>query len=54
VDFGFGLARNARLEAEIAPDMARARATAARTGKPARRFKDFRWSTLDRWSRTRG
>ncbi|MGE4049094.1 MAG: transposase, partial [Acetobacteraceae bacterium] len=26
---------------------------AARTGKPARRFKDFRWSTLDSWSRRR-
>jgi hypothetical protein len=24
-----------------------------RTGRPARRFKDFRWSTLDSWSRER-
>jgi hypothetical protein len=34
--------------------MAAARAVAARTGKPARRFKDFRWSTRDSWSRIRG
>jgi hypothetical protein len=24
-----------------------------RTGQPARRFKDFRWATLDSWSRRR-
>jgi hypothetical protein len=53
VDYVFGLARNARLEAEIAPDMARARVAAERTGKAARRFKDFRWCTLDSWSRYR-
>ncbi|HMZ02799.1 MAG TPA: IS1380 family transposase [Burkholderiaceae bacterium] len=53
VDYVFGLARNPRLEAEIAPDMKQARAMAERTGRPARRFKDFRWSTLDSWSRTR-
>ena len=50
VDYVFGLARNERLEAEIAPDMTRARAIAERTGKPARRFKDFRWSTRESWS----
>jgi hypothetical protein len=33
--------------------MAAAQAAAERTGKPARRFKDFRWSTLDSWSRIR-
>ena len=33
--------------------MAAAQAAAARTGKPARRFTDFRWSTLDSWSRIR-
>jgi hypothetical protein len=53
VDYVFGLARNERLEAEIAPEMARARATAERSGKPARRFRDFRWSTRDSWSRCR-
>jgi hypothetical protein len=53
VDYVFGLARNARLAAEIEPEMQAARAAAERTGKPARRFKDFQWSTLDSWSRTR-
>jgi hypothetical protein len=49
----FGLARNERLAAAIEAAMAAARAAAAATGKPARRFKDFRWSTLDSWSRKR-
>jgi DDE family transposase len=53
VDYVFGLARNARLAAEIEPEMQAARAAAERSGKPARRFKDFHWSTLDSWSRTR-
>jgi DDE family transposase len=53
VDYVFGLARNSRLTAEIATEMAAAQAAAERTGKPARRFKDFRWSTLDSWSRIR-
>jgi hypothetical protein len=53
VDYVFGLARNARLAAEIETQMQAARAAAEKTGKPARRFKDFRWSTLDSWSRTR-
>jgi hypothetical protein len=53
VDYVFGLARNPRLTAEIETEMAAARAAAERTGKSARRFKDFRWSTLDRWSRVR-
>jgi hypothetical protein len=33
--------------------MASARAEAQRTAKPARRFKDFRRSTLESWSRMR-
>ena len=33
--------------------MTAARAAAEKTGKPARRFKDFRWSTLKSWSRAR-
>jgi hypothetical protein len=53
VDYVFGLARNSRLTAEIATELAAARATAEKTGKSARRFKDFRWSTLDSWSRIR-
>ena len=53
VDYLFGLARNARLAAEIEAEMAEARDEAETTGKPARRFRDFTWSTLDSWSRTR-
>ena len=53
VDFLFGLARNARLVEELAIDLALAEEEAARTGKPARRFRDLRWSTLDSWSRRR-
>jgi hypothetical protein len=53
VDFVFGLARNERLVAEIAVALIQAEEEAGRTGKPARRFRDFRWSTLDSWSRRR-
>jgi hypothetical protein len=53
VDFLFGLARNARLAAEIADELVAAQEESERTGKPARRFKDFTWSTLKSWSRSR-
>jgi hypothetical protein len=53
VDYVFGLARNARLVAEIEAELAAARAAADRTGRPARRFKDFQWTTLNSWSRRR-
>lgn len=53
VDYVFGLARNPRLVGAIEPELGRAQQEAERTGKPARRFKDFRWSTLDSWSRER-
>ena len=53
VDYLFGLARNDRLTAEIAAELAQARAASERTEKPARRFKDFTWSTLKSWSRSR-
>jgi hypothetical protein len=53
VDYLFGLARNARLVAMIEEELAAARAAAEKTGRPARRFKDFQWSTLDSWSRRR-
>src|SRR4030095_90977 len=39
-DFVFGLARNPRLVEEIAVDLARAEEDAAKTGQPARRYKD--------------
>ena len=53
VDYLFGLARNTRLVAEISAELTAARAESEQTGKPARRFKDFTWSTLDSWSRSR-
>jgi hypothetical protein len=53
VDYLFGLARNVRLTAELEAEMAVARAEAEKTGQPARRFRDFTWSTLASWSRTR-
>jgi Transposase DDE domain group 1 len=53
VDYLFGLARNDRLTDEIAAELAEARGEACATGKPARRFKDFMWTTLDSWSRRR-
>jgi hypothetical protein len=53
VDYAFGLARNPRLVEELAIDLAWAEEDAVRTGQSARRYKDFRWSTLDSWSRRR-
>jgi Transposase DDE domain group 1 len=53
VDFVFGLARNARLVEEIAVELVQAEEEAGRTGQPARRYRDFRWATLDSWSRRR-
>jgi len=53
VDYVFGLARNSRLVEQIYVDLAWAEEEAARTGTPARRFADFRWTTRDSWSRRR-
>ena len=53
VDYLFGLARNDRLAAEIAQELAQAGEESQRTGKPARRFKDFLWTTRKSWSRQR-
>ncbi|HTR13723.1 MAG TPA: IS1380 family transposase [Roseiarcus sp.] len=53
VDFVFGLARNPRLIDEITVELLQAEEEASITGKPARRFKDFRYATLDSWSRRR-
>jgi Transposase DDE domain group 1 len=53
VDYLFGLARNTRLVAEIAVELAGARAAAEKSGQPARRFKDFNWCTRKSWSRRR-
>ena len=53
VDFLFGLAKNTRLTAAIAAELDAAHQHSERTAGPARRFKDFTWSTLDSWSRSR-
>lgn len=53
VDFLFGLAKNARLNKEIESELAAAQEQSQRTGKPARRFKDFTWRTRKSWSRAR-
>jgi hypothetical protein len=50
VDYVLGLARNPRLASEIAAELAAAQTEAQQTGKPARRFKDFRYRTLNSWS----
>jgi hypothetical protein len=53
VDYLFGLARNERLQEAIKGELLSASVESLRTGKPARCFKDFMWSTLDSWSRNR-
>ena len=53
VDYLFGLARNRRLLDAIEAELAAAAAEHKLTGKPARRFKDFTYATLDSWSRAR-
>ena len=53
VDFLFGLARNGRLEEALKAELITATLQSIRTGKPARCFRDFTWSTLDSWSRER-
>ena len=53
VDFVFGLARNDRLVGEIEWHLARAEAESRKTGQPARRLKDFQYTTRKSWSRRR-
>lgn len=53
VDYLFGLAKNARLIAEIVAELAEAAAENHQSGKPARRFKDFQYRTHKSWSRER-
>jgi hypothetical protein len=53
VDYLFGLAKNKRLVAEITAELAAAEEDSKVTGQPARRFKEFSWSTRDSWSRQR-
>jgi hypothetical protein len=51
VDYVFGLARNQRLEKEIAEALEDARLSSQASGQAAR--VDFRWSTKDSWTRRR-
>ena len=53
VHFVFGLAKNDRLIAEIKDELAAAEKKSRRTCKPARRFKQFKWTTRTSWSRER-
>ena len=53
VDYVFGLARNARLVAELQSDLAVVAAEHAETGQPVRRFQEFVYATLDSWRRAR-
>jgi hypothetical protein len=50
VQYVFGLAKNDRLIEKIKDELERAEAESRRTGKPARRFKDFKWRTVKSWS----
>jgi hypothetical protein len=53
VDYVIGLARNARLEAEVESELEAVCVLHERSGQPARVFKDLRYRTLDNWSRAR-
>jgi hypothetical protein len=53
VDYLLGLARNARLVLAIEAELAEASVESVATGRPARRFKDFLWTTRKSWSRRR-
>jgi hypothetical protein len=50
VGYVLGMARNKRLHRALGREMAEARAAHAMTGKPARRFRDFRYRTRKTWS----
>ena len=53
VDYVIGLARNPRLTAPIADDLATVAQHCAATEAPARRFADLTYQTLDSWSTAR-
>jgi hypothetical protein len=50
VDYLFGLARNVRLARHIGAELEQAKAESILTSRPARRFKDFMWTTRKSWS----
>ena len=53
MNYVFGLARNARLEAEISGELAEAKQKAAASGKAERVFKEFQYQTRASWSKSR-
>ncbi|MGB2808665.1 MAG: IS1380 family transposase [Sedimentisphaerales bacterium] len=53
VDYVLGLAKNERLKREISAEIQQARAIYEQTHQAARVFKDFRYQTLESWSRSR-
>ncbi len=53
VDYVFGLARNTRLTRVIGRELHQAALESARTGRPARRFRDFKYRTRKSWSARR-
>lgn len=50
VDYIFGLAKNKRLARAIAAELIQAKKESKTSGNPARRFKEFNWSTRKSWS----
>jgi hypothetical protein len=53
VDYVLGLAKNDRLRAEIAAELAQAAEQYQQTGQAARVFKEFTYQTRESWSRAR-
>src|SRR5438034_9522599 len=53
VDYVLGLAKNARLKRALVKELRQAKREHARTGAPARVFKDFIYKTRKSWSRRR-
>jgi hypothetical protein len=53
VDYVLGLAKNERLKKAIADEIKQAETRFAQTQQPTRVFKDFRYQTLNSWSRER-
>ncbi|GAH77255.1 unnamed protein product, partial [marine sediment metagenome] len=53
VGYVLGLARNRRLEKELAAELTQAKKMCEATDEPARVFKDFTYRTRDSWSRER-
>ena len=53
VKYILGLAKNSRLKEDISDELNQAKKIFEQTGQPARVYKDFRYKTLDTWSRSR-